>query len=330
MSPAAGHLYRQITTIGWLYQAMVDVSVIICSHNPRPHYLGRVIEALHNQSLPYERWELLLVDNASEQALAPLWDISWHPNARHIREEELGVAAARRRGINEAAADLLVFVDDDNVLADDYVVQAMKIRQDWPMLGTWGSGTILPEFERQPLEHLRPHIHGLALRDDKKAYWSNVLTCHHATPVGAGMCVRADVAHEYCRLHSADTICLTDRIGGALVGHGDTEIAYVGCKLGYGMGVFPDLRMTHLIPQERVSDSYFLRLAKGNEVSGGLLAYKWLGETPPNPFSPISILRMFKNVIMTGTVFHRRYHLAQVRGRIAARRAIAKIAGSRG
>ena len=66
------------------------------------------------------------------------------------------------------------------------------------------------------------------------------------------------------RLHSADTIRLTDRIGGALVGHGDTEIAYAlraWVRHGRLSGLEDD---TLLIPQERVSDSYFLRLAKGN------------------------------------------------------------------
>ena len=97
----------------------------------------------------------------------------------------------------------------------------------------------------------------------------------------------------------------------------------LGCSLGFGMGVFPELRMTHLIPKERVSDEYFLRLHEGNQISGALLAYKWLGEIPPNPFSSKSILSLVKNVVLTGG-FHRRNHLAIVRGRIAARRAVAK------
>jgi glycosyltransferase involved in cell wall biosynthesis len=36
--------------------------------------------------------------------------------ARHILEPEFGVAYARRLGIQEASADLIVFDDDDNVL----------------------------------------------------------------------------------------------------------------------------------------------------------------------------------------------------------------------
>jgi hypothetical protein len=107
------------------------------------------------------------------------------------------------------------------------------------------------------------------------------------------------------------------------MGHEDYEIAYVGCSLGYGMGVFPELRIAHLIPKGRLSDNYLLRLAEANQVSGGLLAYKWMGETPPDPFSARAILSIFKNVVLAGHLFHRRHHLAQYRGWILARRGIA-------
>ena len=134
----------------WTIGRDVDASVIICARNPRPHYLARVLDALRRQQLPYDQWELLLVDNASERPLAARSDISWHINGRHIRENELGLAAARRCGMKEALADLLIFVDDDNILAENYLSEALKIKQEWPTLGTWGSGTIVPEFECQP------------------------------------------------------------------------------------------------------------------------------------------------------------------------------------
>ena len=118
---------------------------------------------------------------------------------------------------------------------------------------------------------------------------------------------------------TADAMRLTDRKGAALVGHGDYEIAYVGCSLGLGMGVFPELKMTHLIPKERVSEKYLLQLAEANQISGGLLDYKWLGEPPPDPLSVRGILGMVKNVVLTGG-FHRKHHLALMRGRIKAKR----------
>ena len=93
-----------------------SLSVIICTHNPRSDYLSRVLQALDSQSLSKESWELLLIDNASEKILSTEIDLSWHPNSRHIREEQLGLTPARLRGIKESVGEILIFVDDDNVL----------------------------------------------------------------------------------------------------------------------------------------------------------------------------------------------------------------------
>ena len=93
----------------------MQLSVIICCHNPRRDYLERVLEALKAQTLSTDNWELLVVDNASESLVSASHNISWHPNARHVREENLGLTRARLRGIAESSADLLIFVDDDNV-----------------------------------------------------------------------------------------------------------------------------------------------------------------------------------------------------------------------
>ena len=130
------------------------LSVIICTHNPRPAYLRRVLDALRVQTLPSHQWELLLIDNASDRGIAKEWGLSWHPHARHIHEPELGVAVARQRGMREASADLLVFVDDDNVLGQGYLAEALRIGREWPQLGVWGA-SIVPEFEAEPPAHLR-------------------------------------------------------------------------------------------------------------------------------------------------------------------------------
>src|SRR6266436_6280424 len=104
------------------------LSVIICTHNPRSDYLRRCIEGLRCQKLPYDRWELLVVDNRSDEPLADRIDLSWHPDPHIIREEVLGLTPARLRGIRESMGDLLVFVDDDNVLDVDFLEGAVRTR----------------------------------------------------------------------------------------------------------------------------------------------------------------------------------------------------------
>src|SRR6478609_179898 len=104
---------------------MPEVSVIICTHNPREHILLRAVEGLRRQTLPVSRWEFVLIDNASAKPVAEYLDLTWHAAGRIVREDELGLTPARLRGIAETRGDLVIFVDDDNVLDPDYLEQAV-------------------------------------------------------------------------------------------------------------------------------------------------------------------------------------------------------------
>ena len=224
---------------------ILDASVIICTHNPRTDYFARVLDSLGNQTLSLDRWELLIVDNASRVPLASSWDISWHPAARHIFESELGLSWARQRGIQETSADLIIFVDDDNVLDETYVAEAIKIKREWPSLGVWGSGCIRGEFEVAPRDSLRSW---LPVREVTAPRWSNLAgsrlfgdSPEDAIPWGAGLCVRKEIAIAYSQFCDQSSVQITDRQGVSLVGGGDTEISFVCCSHGLGIGIFQSL-----------------------------------------------------------------------------------------
>jgi glycosyltransferase involved in cell wall biosynthesis len=129
------------------------ISVVVCSYNPRDGYMRRVMAALRPQIFPLEKWELLLVDIASTNLLSATWDLSWHPSARRVREDEQGLSFARRRGILEARGDVVVFVDDNNVVAPDYLSQVEAMMQD-TSIGAAG-GAAVPVFE----ENVCPPAH---------------------------------------------------------------------------------------------------------------------------------------------------------------------------
>src|SRR5712691_7176605 len=122
------------------------LSVITCTHNPRWDYFQRCLDALRNQRLPYNQWELVVVDDRSDEPLADRIDLCWHPAAHIVREETLGLTAARLRGIRETTGELLVFVDDDNLLDPDFLENAARTAEEKSFLGSW-SGQCRPEFE---------------------------------------------------------------------------------------------------------------------------------------------------------------------------------------
>jgi|SRR5690348_13583742 len=251
-----------------------DISIIICTHNPRPAYLRRTLDALQAQSLARERCELLLIDNASTERLADNWDLTWHPNARHVREDQPGLTPARLRGIKESKGDLLVFVDDDNLLAPDFLEQAITIAMDYSYLGAFGAGILEPKFEKEPAPELAPHLWRLALRQIPTARWSNNTEDFDSVPWGAGLCVRRRVAETYRQLiDQLDITKLLDRRGEQLFAGGDDVFSWAAVCTGQGFGVFPGLRVTHLIYPERLSQKYFLRLIHDHAFSHGVLDY---------------------------------------------------------
>lgn len=240
----------------------VDISVVICTHNPRREYLRRTIEGLAKQTLEKDRWELLLVDNCSEMLLCNCWDLTWHPHSRHVREEELGLTSARLRGMNESQGKLLVFVDDDNVLEEDYLSNAWEIYTKNPRLAAFG-GQIFPEFESEVPDWFHPFANALAIRSAPRDRWSNNPEDFSSTPLGAGMVVTNELAKYYVAtlLANPDRKQL-DRKGTSLVSGGDIDMALCACDLGLGKGVFQDLRLVHLIPAARLKLSYLIRLRK--------------------------------------------------------------------
>jgi glycosyltransferase involved in cell wall biosynthesis len=274
---------------------VIAASVIICSHNPRSDYLRRVLEALRVQALTSDQWELLLIDNASERALAREWDLSWHPLARHIREGELGLTAARLRGIAEARGEILVFVDDDNVVDQDYLRTAIDIGRDYPFLGAWG-GTIRGEFEAEPQGWMSPLLPYLGIREISSPVWSNNPEDWLAQPCGAGMCVRRSVTTAYAaQLLVSPARRRLDRIGSKLSSCGDSDLIQTSCDLGQGFGNFPELCLTHLIPKKRVQPEYLIRLMQGIAASSILLRYLRTGDLAPVP----STLKVWLRYVLT-------------------------------
>jgi glycosyltransferase involved in cell wall biosynthesis len=260
---------------------ITNLSVITCSHNPRADYLRRVTDALKNQTLDKQCWEYLLIDNASSELLAQKIDLSWHPKGRHVREEKLGLTFARLRGIQEATGEMLVFVDDDNVLDADYLEQVVRLAAEWPMLGAF-SGQVRPRFEEEPPEWTRQYWDRLAIREFHQDKWSNIPGLEDTMPNGAGLCVRDRVAGEYLSYHlNGKRKFVLDRAGTSLLSAGDTDLAATACDIGLGNGLFTSLKLTHLVPHERMEEEYLLRLAEAQTFSGIVLhSFRSQGATP--------------------------------------------------
>ena len=270
---------------------MPRLSVIIPAHNPHAGRLRRTLSGLCSQTLPASDWETVLVDNAS----APPLEIgalagACPPNLRLVREPVPGLSHARQRGFEEARGDLFVLVDDDNVLDPSYLGRVVELFATHSRIGALG-GPCRPEFERAPqawqaeffgllaLRDLGPAPLIAGLRQSEKDEQDTYPLC---APVGAGMALRRAAIQSW--MDRADPASLTDRRGTTLTSGGDNDIVIHVLRAGWQVAYFPELELTHLIPDGRLKPDYLARLNRGIQKSWmQVLTLHDLNDWPPIP-----------------------------------------------
>lgn len=298
----------------------MEVSVVICTHNPKLGRLHRVINGLKAQRLDHSRWEIVVVDNASSNPVAECIDLGWHEFGRTIREDRIGLTWARLRGLAETTGGVIVYVDDDNILAPDYLETVSRLAFAWPQLGVWG-GEIFPDYEEVPSRDLEPYTGLLALLEVERDLWCNFRNAK-CLPRGAGLVVRREVAEAYkSRVLCDDLRRKLERQGDSLASCGDSDLCYTATELGFGLAVFKDLKLIHIIPKLRVTEGYLLRLQESMGYSWTILNFMYEGEASIAERNPVQRLVDWARFLML-TPTARLFHKASLRGR---RRAIAEL-----
>jgi glycosyltransferase involved in cell wall biosynthesis len=250
---------------------MRRLTVIIPTHNPHPRRFMRTLEGLMKQSVDPEIWELLIVDNASALPIELPEDPNLRSRVRLVRESRLGLTFARRAGINEALGEIVVFVDDDNVLAPDYLEKVLSAFARLPRAGAIG-GKSIAEFEAEPVGWQQEFLPLLAVRDlgDKEllafppAAGGQLHEYPACAPIGAGMAVRRVALSGWL---SHDSEKLADRRGDDLSSAGDNELILYVLAAGWAVAYVPELTLTHLIPARRLEPDYLARLNHGIQKS---------------------------------------------------------------
>ncbi|MCW5733944.1 MAG: glycosyltransferase [Enhydrobacter sp.] len=246
------------------------LSVVLCTHNPRPDVLGEALAALARQkALDSGGWELIVVDNASNPALHGSIDLSEFDAARIVREDRLGLTHARLRGLSEAAGAVLVFVDDDNVLDEDYLRSATAAMSRDQTLGAIG-GKSIPRHAIAPPAWFDGLGIDLACRDlgerAQYASWEGVDREQRSypvcAPIGAGLVVRRAVFAAYAAAveQSPGRLGLGRR-GVDLASGEDNDLVMTALEQGWRVAYLPELRLEHVIPAARLARDYLANYA---------------------------------------------------------------------
>jgi len=249
----------------------MKIDLIICTHNPRRDYLIRTLDSIAQQhsvaGVELKKW---LVDNNSPQECSEkLRSICAERGFQYLFEKEPGLVQARICGLRNTSGEVIVWVDDDTVLAPDFLSQASRIAKEKPFLGVWG-GSVVLELEKPVPDYIRPYLVLLTENHVEVEEWSNYRSC---MPVaGAGMCTRRVVGNRYVENYNSSPMRkLLGRSANNLFSGEDWDFCQTAPELGLGVGRVPTLSLTHLIPGRRTTEEYILKIAEGHKFSAQIV-----------------------------------------------------------
>ena len=110
------------------------VSVIIPVYNDSQR-LKFCLEALEQQTYPKTRYEVIVVDNGSDDVEPVKATVAQFGQAIVIEESKPGSYAARNKGISQSKGEVIAFTDADCIPASDWIEQGVKYLLQTPNCG---------------------------------------------------------------------------------------------------------------------------------------------------------------------------------------------------
>jgi len=243
------------------------ISIIVCCYNSALR-LPQTIKYLAYQKVETEiRWEIIIVNNASidNTKIVARKECEKYRNFNIdfflVDQPTPGLSHARKKGIEMANYEYIIFCDDDNWLYQDYVENAYKIMESDSLIGAAGGtceGITDGGFPEWFEEIKGPYAVGKqALKsgdlDDRLHLW------------GAGLVVRTKIMKKV--FDEDFPLFFSGRKGELLFAGEDSEICARIILLGYKLHYSERLIFKHYIDRNKLTLEYKINMFNGFELA---------------------------------------------------------------
>lgn len=247
---------------------MIRISLVIPTHN-RAAALLTALESVVLQDLPRSEWECVVVsNNSTDDTLARFADFAAaHGDCRLrlVEETGLGVSYARNRGLEEAIAPLVAFIDDDERVNAGFLRAYADFFDAHAGVHVAG-GCIIAEY-----------VTG------RPAWMSNYVEMPIANPMNFGSEARpfpvgrvpggGNMAFRRAAIADCGGFDpALGRVGQMLIGGEENDFFERLINSGLQIWYVPDAVMWHIIPESKLTETYFRRLCRNVGVSQRLRA----------------------------------------------------------
>jgi glycosyltransferase involved in cell wall biosynthesis len=254
----------------------LKISAIISTYN-RARFLPVLFDSLQNQTLPANDFEVLIINNNStdntESLSREFLNNSRGISVRYFTETSQGLSFARNRGIKEAEGELVTFIDDDALPANDFLEMSVKFFDEHPEAGASGGKILLRFLDSKPgwyNRYLSPLLGYFNYGNSTRLFKNNYFR-------GSNMTFRKSLFDTFEPFNAR-----LGRTGDVLTGGEEKELFFRLKKYGIELWYNAEAVVYHLVPEERTTIDFIRKQAIGTgrgkrvqaEIEGGLSMLK--------------------------------------------------------
>lgn len=242
---------------------MIRLSLVIATYN-RAEQLMVTLGSVAMQSAEPSLWECIVVDNNSaddtHQRVEAFAKEHNKLNIRYIFERNQGLSHARNAGIAASSGDIVAFIDDDERIVEEFIEAYIELFDSHPDAMAAG-GKIIAEYPAGRPHWMsryteQPIANPMDFGGDVRLFPS------HRIPGGGNMAMRRRLFDSVGDFNTS-----LGRTGKRLLGGEECELFERIAQFEYKVYYVPQAVMYHIIPEEKLTRDYFVRLATNIGIS---------------------------------------------------------------
>lgn len=246
---------------------MPNITAAICTYN-RYDTLPKAIVSLTRQNLPADQFEVIVVDNSPDHGRSReiSQDFDEIANLKWIVEKTPGLSNARNVATANAGAPIIAFLDDDAIASPSWLDKLLGAFARFGERANMAGGRVDPLWGAPRPEWLADDLLGFVSVVD----WGGIARFAGKDEWVAG----TNVAFRVDALKDAGGFCTSlgrTGSGHSLLSNDESDvIARMGAKGGRLLYV-PEAVVEHLVPADRLTQSWFRRRAAWQATSDYIL-----------------------------------------------------------
>ncbi len=236
------------------------ITVAICTRN-RVQFLEKAVRSVAPQMTG--ETELLIVDNASNDGTLEFSKglAAGNPKIRFIREEELGLSAARNAALACSQSSYILFLDDDAIAQPGWLATYVEFLSRAGASGVVAvGGPVVPDFEVPPPAWLSPKCGMLDYGKPERELQ------YEAGPWGGNIAYDREAVLAAGNFNTA-----LGRKGNAQGAHEEYEMNLRLRERGGKIWWLPNASILHFMPADRVQLTVLMRKEMAEGVSSALI-----------------------------------------------------------